>query len=54
MWDVRNPINDQPGFIAKAEIDNQRIFNILADPNTFGKADLKIGIAMDDSEIIWL
>ena len=54
VWDVRNPINDQPGFIAKAEIDNQRIFNILADPNTFGKADLKIGIAMDDSEIIWL
>jgi hypothetical protein len=53
VWDVRNPINDRPGFIAKAEIDSQRVFNIIADPNTFGNSSLKIGV-VDENKVVWL
>jgi hypothetical protein len=52
-WDINNPMNEMKGFVSKVIIDDQRVVNIIADPNTFEKARLKIGIANNDV-ITWI
>jgi len=52
-WDINNPMNEMKGFVSKVIVDDQRVVNIIADPNTFEKAKLKIGVANNDV-ITWI